>query len=241
MVTGAHAEESSWWPAIAAAICLALAIVLSIAAAQREPFPGDVPVVMIVQSPDAPILDAAAWALSWLGRFPPMAAIGAAVAAFFWRRGETANAVVVVAATLLYPLNALLKVLVGRQRPPDGAANILERATGLGFPSGHAFGAMLLFGTIAALAASRIGRPWRRAAVVAGCVGVALLIGWSRVRLGAHWPSDVLGGWLWGAGVGLLLVTLSPGRSRLRGLDPARSVATPPASDPERSTSPATR
>lgn len=124
-MTGRPASARPRALAIAAAICLALAIALSIAAAHRQPFPADVPVIITVQAPDAPILDSTARALSWLGRFPPMAAIGAAVAAFFWRRGETADAVVVVAATLLYPLNALLKVLVGRQRPPDGAANIL--------------------------------------------------------------------------------------------------------------------
>lgn len=209
-MTDRPAEAPPRWPALAAIICLVLAVALSLAATRRQPFPGDVPVIVFVQSFDAPVLDRLARALSWLGRFPPMAVIGAVIAGLLWRRGAVAAAFLVVVATLLYPLNWLLKLLVGRERPPEGDIGILERAAGLGFPSGHAFGAMLLFGTLAALAATRIERPGRRRAVVAACFGLALLVGWSRVLLGAHWPSDVLGGWLWGAGVALALAAISP-------------------------------
>ncbi|MBA3414908.1 MAG: phosphatase PAP2 family protein [Chloroflexia bacterium] len=206
MKADARAEAPPRWPPIAAAICLGLAIALSLAAMRDDPFPGDLSIILAVQAPEAPILDSLAWALTRLGRFLPMAAIGGVVAALVWRRGASNDAAVVVAATLLYPLNWFLKALIDRERPADGAAGVFERASGLGFPSGHAFGAMLLFGTMAILAASRIGPRMRRATVVAGCLGLALAIGWSRVRLGAHWPSDVLGGWLWGAGFALLLL-----------------------------------
>ncbi|CAA9583723.1 MAG: hypothetical protein AVDCRST_MAG59-5190 [uncultured Thermomicrobiales bacterium] len=197
-------------------VCLVLAIALSIAATRLDPFPFDVPIILIVQAPDSAVLDGLARGLSWIGRFVPMAVIGAAVVVLLWSRGAPQEAAVIGAAALLSPLNWLLKAAVNRERPSEDVAGVLEHASGLGFPSGHAFGAMLLFAVIAAVAAPRIRQPGRRAAVVASCLGLALLIGWSRVRLGAHWPSDVLGGWLWGAGMGLLLVEASSRRSPIR-------------------------
>jgi undecaprenyl-diphosphatase len=222
MDDGAEDAVSRWF-ALAAAVFLGLAVVLSVAAASHDPLPGDLPVIVWIQTPEAPLLDSAALALSWLGRFLPMVALAATVAAILWRRGAVADARLLPLAALVSPVNWLLKLVVGRVRPANDMVGVLEQASGLGFPSGHAFGAALLFGTLAAIAGYRIEHRRSRTAAVVTSVILALLIGWSRVRLGTHWPSDVLGGWVWGSAASLSLVAfsrghrLNPKRFRLAG------------------------
>ena len=72
------------------------------------------------------------------------------------------------------------------------------------FPSGHVLGAVLLYGLLFVVA-DRIANRYARYGVKAACIGVIGTIGFARVWYGAHWPSDVLGGYAAG---GLLLVAL---------------------------------
>jgi undecaprenyl-diphosphatase len=97
-------------------------------------------------------------------------------------------------------MNALLKLLIRRERPPDDFWLIQE--TGLSFPSGHAVFAGVFFGMLAALIARpHFGRPaWLRVLGVIACIVMACLVAVSRVWLGVHYPTDVLGGLLLGFG-----------------------------------------
>ena len=101
----------------------------------------------------------------------------------------------------------VVKALTGRDRPP--ASQAIGHFTGLAFPSGHATQAVAVWGMVAALVAVGSVRwstkvtGWAVAVVVAGLVGV------SRLYLGAHWLTDVLGGWALGAvWLAVLLVTV---------------------------------
>ena len=90
-----------------------------------------------------------------------------------------------------------LKLLIERPRPalvPHGVPVLT-----LSFPSGHATMSAVVYLTLGALLASL--QPSRRAAVYLLAVAVLLtvLVGFSRVYLGVHWPSDVLAGWALGA------------------------------------------
>ena len=78
---------------------------------------------------------------------------------------------------------------------------VVAQADGLGFPSGHALGAALFYGAIAVIAPQAIGGPMVVRAIQALAVVMMLLVAWSRVRLGVHWPSDVAGGLLYGLGL----------------------------------------
>ena len=65
------------------------------------------------------------------------------------------------------------------------------------YPSGHATASLCFFAALAIIGTGRVSGRWR-VVVWSACGGAALLVGVSRVYLGVHWPSDVLGGWLTG-------------------------------------------
>lgn len=119
--------------------------------------------------------------------------------------------VTVVGGTLL---QQGVKAAVDRPRPvwrhPVDAAHYAS------FPSGHAMTATVVCGALLWLLYVRRGRDplwWT-------VFGVALIsvvgVGLTRVWLGVHWPSDVLGGWLWGALTVAVAVALAPGAADRR-------------------------
>ena len=87
----------------------------------------------------------------------------------------------------------LLKLLFHRPRPEVFFG--LAPVDTFSFPSGHAFTATVFYGMIAAIFISAGISPRRRAAIALGTLSASLFIGLSRVYLGYHYPTDVLGGW----------------------------------------------
>lgn len=89
-------------------------------------------------------------------------------------------------------LNALLKAYFSRARPDLNDA--LRHASGYSFPSGHAMASIVVFGALAYLG-MRISTTWnRRSAVLALAATTVLAIATSRLYLGVHWISDIVGG-----------------------------------------------
>jgi undecaprenyl-diphosphatase len=137
-----------------------------------------------------------------------VAAAVAAIALWFRRRRDAALFIVVVMLAEAV-LNSGVKLAVGRDRPVF--TDPVAHAAGQSFPSGHALGAFVAFGLLVLL----VPRRWKLAASVVGALAVSL-VSYSRLALGVHYLSDVVGGWLLGAA--LLVVAVA---AKLR-WDPAR-------------------
>jgi undecaprenyl-diphosphatase len=128
----------------------------------------------------------------------------AAVALALLRRGRHALFVVIVMLGEA-ALETVTKLAVGRDRPMF--AHPVASAAGTSFPSGHAMGAVVAFGLLMVL----VPRRFTPAAAATGAAAV-LLVSYSRLALGVHYLSDVVGGWLLGAAWLALIGWLSAGR-----------------------------
>jgi membrane-associated phospholipid phosphatase len=135
--------------------------------------------------------------LSALGGLLVMGPIGLLAMAFLFVRRRAADAWWLLATVASGRLAVEgLKLLVMRPRPP--VVDQLELVKSWSFPSSHSAGTMM---TCLALAILVGGRP----RAIFAALAVALIIGWSRVALAVHWPSDVLAGW----GIGMLWLGLA--------------------------------
>jgi undecaprenyl-diphosphatase len=95
-------------------------------------------------------------------------------------------------------VNAALKVSFNRPRP-DVFPWRTQHVGLASFPSGHAMTSIVVYGTLAFLIARLAPTRLLRRLTWALAILVILLIGWSRLYLGVHWPSDVLAGFVMGA------------------------------------------
>ena len=130
--------------------------------------------------------------------------VAVVLAVVFFVRGLRRLALFVAVAVLGGSLlDGAAKVAAGRHRPV--LDHPVATAHGLSFPSGHALGSMVGVGTLLVVFLAYLGRRARAAAVSIGVL-VVLAVGFSRVALGVHYVSDVLGGWILGV-AWLLAVT----------------------------------
>lgn len=129
-----------------------------------------------------------------LGEPTVLVCAGFAVALWLWLLGRGRFALGLVLVILIgRGLSEVQKYWIARARPEFEPHLVAVKTWS--FPSGHATSSMIFYLTLA-LALAPSGR-WRRIAV-AGAILLSLLIGTSRVMLGVHWPSDVIGGWSFG-------------------------------------------
>lgn len=153
-----------------------------------------------------PYFTAAMFPISFLGSPTIVLAVGMALVVYFaWRRKWYELSVLVIAVGGTQLLDLLLKAIVVRQRPI--LLDPLLTLTSYSFPSGHAMGSMAFYGLIAYLVIGRV-RRWRtRVTISMAAFVLILLIGFSRMYLGVHYLSDVLGGYA--AGFVWLVVTIT--------------------------------
>jgi membrane-associated phospholipid phosphatase len=143
----------------------------------------------------------------------PFLLVGAALAGLLAARHDRARALFVGAVTVAVPaLWGLFHALLHSPRPVDGFVFV----DSFGFPSGHTSNASAA-ALVAALLVWPVVAGRARVALVVGAAGFAALIGLTRLVLLAHWPTDVLGGWLLALSVVPLLARAAPAATRTPG------------------------
>jgi undecaprenyl-diphosphatase len=109
----------------------------------------------------------------------------------------------VVAALGVGALASVTKGIVERARPTE--VQHVVHVSGFSYPSGHSLATAALYITIAVIASSHLRKRPAKLAVVTGVASLVALVGLSRVYLGVHYPSDVLGGMSLGVSWALML------------------------------------
>jgi len=101
----------------------------------------------------------------------------------------------------------IMKVIFTRERPDQIFA--LANADGFGFPSGHSALALVFYGILVYFIFVSDNKKMHK--IFASTVGIllTLLVGFSRIYLGVHWPSDVLGGYILGGGLLAIFIYIS--------------------------------
>ena len=135
-------------------------------------------------------------AITWLGSDGVLwTVIGAAAILLAIRRRWRLTIYLLVTGAGALTLDPILKSLVGRLRPV--VANPIARGTGNSFPSGHSLGSIVCYGAVLLVFVPAVRGRWRTA-FITGIVVLIALIGISRILLGVHYISDVVGAWALG-------------------------------------------
>lgn len=141
--------------------------------------------------------------LTALGGWTVVTVLTGAVIGYLAIARHTATALFILVSVGIGTLmGTLLKLLFDRRRP-DLVAHLVDVNTS-SFPSGHAMNSAIVYLTLGALLARAQDSRARRVYVLSLAIALTLAVGLSRVYLGVHWPSDVLGGWIVGASWALL-------------------------------------
>jgi membrane-associated phospholipid phosphatase len=177
-------------------LLLASAITLSLLAAANDTFPGDEDITEWVQGwPEAfePLADAAR---ALTGDLVILISIGIAI--LLWFRGYHREALLLLGGLIvLYAVQTAVKELVDRPRPDPAVVDVRTSRTSPSFPSGHVMEGVYVYGFLIYIALILPMPRVVRGIICLSALAVILVNLAGNVYLGAHWPSDVVGGVLW--------------------------------------------
>ena len=186
-------------------VLVAVTVWLTLEAAGSGVLRHDVTVAQQVQAADGVAKDIA-WLGYLLGATPLVTLVATVIIFFLGRAGRHAEALFFLVVVLVRGANWLLKSMADSPRPDSTLVRVTERAEGLGFPSGHVMSAVLLYGSMIYLSRYIVRPRHARIVLVIAAASAMVITGFGRIYTGAHWPSDVLGGYLWGTLLLLLVL-----------------------------------
>jgi membrane-associated phospholipid phosphatase len=174
---------------LAALILLLTAVLLFLELAEdvwlNEGFQWDATLILGIHSLSQPWLDKFFWLVTQTAG-PFIVVLVGITAVWFWWHGERTIALLFIVSFVgTFLLNSLLKIIFSRPRPDLFPPIVVEHS--YSFPSGHTMSAIAYYGLLALVLWQRGRRGW---AVLAGLWVPS--VAFSRVYLGAHYPSDVL-------------------------------------------------
>jgi undecaprenyl-diphosphatase len=166
----------------------------------------DVQITQGLQSINSPVFAALMTLISWPG-FPPQSfVISLLIVLIIYVLGLRWEAISAFVAALIPPVaNVIVKDLIQRPRPTVNLVHVFRILNSFSFPSGHVMFYVGFFGFLWFLVFTLLKRSWRRTVLLVILGTLIALIGISRIYLGQHWASDVLGAYLLG-GLTLLVI-----------------------------------
>lgn len=201
---------------LAATGLLVTATLLGVGAKGRGPLPGDLAISRSLQQL-VPYNGSVKAAVGYVGSLVGWLPIIAFAVVLLLRRWRDAALLALAGLTTLYFAEDSLKSLFVRPRPAAEYVSVYEAARGLSFPSGTALRTMAILAVVGYLK-WQVGKanefsssraPSRLYSLLfAFCLSLLLVGNAARVLVGAHWVSDIIGGWGLGAGWALVLCAL---------------------------------
>ena len=182
-------------------LLLAFAISLSYAASRFPVLPFDLKSYQELHEQASPLFDSLMRGVSALGELAVATTLTAVAMATFALRRQWLEAIFMLATTSNVLLAFALKEIIRRTRPFPIAGNssgLVQSINQYSYPSGHVLFFVVFFGFFAYLAWRHFA-GYARLIVIATCLALIVLIGPSRVFLGEHWASDVVGSYIIGA------------------------------------------
>lgn len=206
-VSSRRAAIRARWAELVFIAVLALYSILAVLANRYAYFSWDLSLARAIQSITLPGFHALMASVSWIGSgvFPWLAVI-ATGAALIKAKLKIEGIVCMVGIGVGYAMNHFFKWLIARPRPSSTLVEVMTQARFDSFPSGHVTFFIEYFGFLFFLAYVLLKPgPLRRVLITVTAILIAL-VGVSRVYLGAHWPSDVIGAYLAGGAWLLLMI-----------------------------------
>ena len=163
-------------------------------------FPIDVAITRTLQTNRSIWLETLMQAISWPGWTLQSVGLVAVTAAILYLFGLHWEAVMsVITAAGVEALNYLVKVVIARPRPTSDLVTVFQTLGSFSFPSGHVMFYTAYFGFLFYLVYTLLRHSWKRTLLLILYGSLVLLVGASRIYLGEHWASDVIGGYLLGS------------------------------------------
>lgn len=181
---------------IGAALFLVIAVLLGLQAKGAGPLPGDLGFSRLVQSalPFNTRVSSLWMVMGEVLHYSPYLVFAITLGL---RRWDWAILVAVVCLPIALFGESQLKPLFNRPRPTDDFITIYQVSKGLSFPSGTALNSMATVGIVLYLVRlSETSKIAIARLIIALCVAFLLLANVARIHVGAHWWTDILGGWL---------------------------------------------
>ena len=171
-------------------------VALAVAAHYVPYFGLDLRITKAVQSLHVGVLDAVLRAFTWAGFVPQVDVIGTLLFLTLFLFGLRWEAVGVLFAYGITFVGIVVKLLVVRPRPSADLVYVMSQLDSTAFPSGHVLAATSVCGYLAFLAYTLLKPSARRTALIGVALAIVPLMGVSRIYLGQHWFSDVMGAYL---------------------------------------------
>ena len=174
--------------------------VLALFASLSDYFPFDVELTQELQREVPPGMGVILAGVSWFGYAAQSILTVSTAAIILSLLGLRWEAVAVIfAGVVAAALNYLIKIAIRRPRPSSDLVDVIETLSSYSFPSGHVMFYTTFFGFLLFLAFVLLKNSFRRDMLLILLAIPVFTVGLSRVYLGEHWTSDVIGGYLLGS------------------------------------------